>query len=122
MATKKILIQIEANAAEANAVLGKVKKSLDGVAGAQVKMTKGTKDNSKQTGLHNAILMETSRLASDVSYGFTAVANNLGQLVDLFKMSANSAGGVTGALRNLISVQALFANYRWYSLVISKFR
>ncbi len=107
MATKKILIQIEANAAEANAVLGKVKKSLDGVAGAQVKMTKGTKDNTKQTGLHNAILMETSRLASDVSYGFTAVANNLGQLIDLFKMSANSAGGVTGALRNLIKISSI---------------
>lgn len=108
MATKKILIQIEANAAEANAVLKKVKTSLDGVAGANVKMSKSAKGANRETGLHNAILMETSRLASDVSYGFTAVANNLGQLIDLFKMTSNSASGVTGALKNLFKIQSLF--------------
>ena len=107
MATKKILIQIEANAAEANAVLNKVKKSLDGVAGANVKMSKSAKGANRETGLHNAILMETSRLASDVSYGFTAIANNLGQLIDLFKMTSNSASGVMGAFKNLFKIQSL---------------
>jgi hypothetical protein len=55
------------------------------------------------SGLNNAILLETSRLASDANYGFTGMANNLGQLVSLFQISAQNAGGFGKALKQLKS-------------------
>lgn len=59
-------------------------------------------NNMKATsGLNNAILLETSRLASDASYGFQGIANNLGQLVNLFQISAKNAGGLVASLKQL---------------------
>lgn len=55
------------------------------------------------SGLNNAILLETSRLASDANYGFTGMANNLGQLVNLFQISAQNAGGFGEALKRIKS-------------------
>lgn len=37
------------------------------------------------SGLTNAIILETGRLASDASFGFTAIANNLSQVLFLFQ-------------------------------------
>lgn len=37
------------------------------------------------SGLTNAVILETGRLASDASYGFTAIANNLSQVLFLFQ-------------------------------------
>lgn len=54
-----------------------------------------------QSGLNNAILLETSRLASDASYGFQGMANNLGQLVSLFFSFTKTAGGVVESLKQL---------------------
>jgi len=54
-----------------------------------------------QSGLNNAILLETSRLASDASYGFQGIANNLGQLVSLFFSFTKTAGGVAESLKQL---------------------
>jgi len=54
-----------------------------------------------QAGLNNAILLETSRLASDASYGFQGMANNLGQIVSLFFSFTKTAGGVVNSLIQL---------------------
>ena len=54
-----------------------------------------------QAGLNNAILLETGRLASDVNFGFTAIANNLSQVVTLFSSFVRTSDGVTGAFREL---------------------
>lgn len=54
-----------------------------------------------QSGLNNAILLETSRLASDASYGFQGMANNLGQIVSLFFSFTKTAGGTLNSLKQL---------------------
>jgi len=54
-----------------------------------------------QAGLNNAILLETSRLASDAGYGFTAIANNLSQVISLFFSFSKTAGSVGAALSQL---------------------
>lgn len=54
-----------------------------------------------QAGLNNAILLETGRLASDVNFGFTAIANNLSQVVTLFSSFVRTSDGVKGAFREL---------------------
>ncbi len=59
------------------------------------------------SGLNNAILMETSRLASDASFGFTAIANNVSQLVNLLQSQVQATGSLSTTFRRLISVQSL---------------
>ncbi len=54
-----------------------------------------------QSGLNNAILLESGRLASDASFGFTAIANNLSQLISLFQSYSRTAGGFTASLKEL---------------------
>ena len=66
-----------------------------GKTAAQLKATK------TQAGLNNAILLESGRLASDASYGFTAMANNLSQLVSLFGSFAKTSGGMLASLKDL---------------------
>jgi len=59
------------------------------------------------SGLNNAILMETSRLASDASFGFTAIANNISQLVNLLQAQVQATGSLSTTFSRLISVQSL---------------
>lgn len=59
------------------------------------------------SGLNNAILMETSRLASDASFGFTAIANNISQLVNLLQSQVQATGSLSTTFSRLISVQSL---------------
>ena len=59
------------------------------------------KASKTQAGLNNAILLESGRLASDASYGFTAMANNLSQLVSLFGSFAKTSGGLVASLKDL---------------------
>ncbi len=66
-----------------------------------VDMAKGIKAGRTQSGLNNAILLETGRLASDASYGFTAIANNLSQVVSLFGSFVKTQGSVGASLREL---------------------
>jgi len=61
----------------------------------------GTKQFRTQAGLNNAILLETGRLASDASYGFTAIANNLSQIVSLGGSFVNTTGSLGSALGEL---------------------
>ena len=108
MASKKILIQVDVTTKSAEVQINKVVDSMNKLEGTTAKLSSTTKKNSASAGLHNAILMESGRLASDLNYGFTAIANNLGQLFSLFQASADSAGGLTAAFGKLISIQALF--------------
>jgi hypothetical protein len=66
-----------------------------------VNMANGLKQNRAQSGLNNAILLETSRLASDAGYGFTAIANNLSQVINLFSSFTKTAGGVVNSFKLL---------------------
>jgi hypothetical protein len=60
-----------------------------------------TKKGRAQSGLNNAILLESGRLASDAGYGFTAMANNLSQVVTLFASFAKTNGGVIASFKEL---------------------
>jgi hypothetical protein len=108
MASKKILIQVDVTTKSAEVQINKVVDSMKKLNDTTVKVNKSTQKNSASAGLHNAILMESGRLASDLNYGFTAIANNLGQLFSLFQASADSADGLGAAFKKLLSVQALF--------------
>ncbi len=108
MASKKILIQVDVTTKSAEVQINKVIASMGKLEGATTKVSTAQKKNSASAGLHNAILMESGRLASDLNYGFTAIANNLGQLFSLFQASADSAEGLGAAFKKLLSIQALF--------------
>ena len=70
-------------------------------AAAALQVAAATKQVKTTSGLNNAILLESGRLASDAAYGFQGIANNLGQLVSLFQISAKNAGGFGAALRQV---------------------
>ena len=101
MATKKILIQIQVGAKDANIAVSKVEKSLQGLSDAQMKVVETTKKARAQSGLNNAILLETGRLASDASFGFTAIANNLSQVVTLLSSFIETNGSAIESFKQL---------------------
>lgn len=101
MASKKILIQVDVTTKSAEVQINKVVSSMKQLDGAQVKLIETQKKGRAQSGLNNAILLETGRLASDASYGFTAIANNLSQVVTLFASFAETNGGVVASLNEL---------------------
>jgi hypothetical protein len=76
-------------------------KSQLGLASATGLTAKQMKASRAQSGLNNAILLETGRLASDASYGFTAIANNLSQVVSLMTSFAETSGGLGKSLKSL---------------------
>lgn len=84
------------------------KAAVDALAASQLRQAKSSKTARTNAGLNNAIIAESARLASDASYGYTAIANNLGQLISLFSASANAAGGLSSAFTALLSIQSLF--------------
>lgn len=94
---KEQIIADEKSAIQKRALIA----SLKAEAAAQMNAAAATNNAKATSGLNNAILLETSRLASDASYGFTAIANNLGQLVNLFQISASNAGGFIATLKQL---------------------
>ena len=75
--------------------------SLKEQARAEMMATSSSKQLKATSGLNNAILLETSRLASDASFGFQGMANNIGQLVSLFQISAQNAGGFAATIKEL---------------------
>jgi len=78
-----------------------IAKSELGYSDAVGKTAAQLKASKTQAGLNNAILLESGRLASDASYGFTAMANNLSQLVSLFGSFAKTSGGMLASLKDL---------------------
>ncbi len=103
---QEVLVRILVDSGKATQSVRQVKKSFDGLEKSISKVQKKTKDPKETTGIDNAILMETSRLASDASFGFTAMANNLGQLVNLFKISKDATGSYAASLGKLINFQS----------------
>jgi len=81
-------------------------KSLTQQAASQLALANATDKTRTTSGLNNAILMETSRLASDASYGFTAIANNLSQLINLFKASKDATGSFMTSIKSLFTAQS----------------
>ena len=77
------------------------KQEIDLLAASQLKASGAFRKGRAQAGLNNAILLETGRLASDASFGFTAMANNLSQLVSLFGSFAETNGGVVKSFKEL---------------------
>lgn len=102
---KKILVEFQL--IDKKASVSKTTASMSNLGKATQKTNKGFKDNTASAGLNNAILMETSRLASDASYGFIGIGNNLSQLVNLFQMSAKSAGGMLASFKKLFTFNAV---------------
>ena len=81
-------------------------KSLTQQAASQLALANATDKTRTTSGLNNAILMETSRLASDASFGFTAIANNLSQLINLFKASKDATGSFSQSIKSLFTAQS----------------
>ena len=103
---QEVLVRILVDGGKATQSVRQVKKSFDQLEKSVSKVQKRGKDPKATAGIDNAILMETSRLASDASFGFTAIANNLSQLINLFKVSKDATGSYTASLKNLISIQS----------------
>jgi hypothetical protein len=102
MASKKILVTVQVSAGAAPAEVKKVEDALGKLSTAQVKVNKATEKGRAQSGLNNAILLETGRLASDASFGFTAIANNLSQVISLFQSFARTNGGFIKSMGTLL--------------------
>ena len=104
MADKKV-IAIEIKVTEKNAAkaVNVTKKAVDGLANSTERLARANNKNRAQSGLNNAILIETGRVASDASYGIQGVANNIGRLTELFQEFSRTGGegGVLGAFRQL---------------------
>jgi len=101
MASKKILIQVDITTKSAEVNVDKVVNKLNQLEGATTRVTKATEKGRAQSGLNNAILLETGRLASDASFGFTAIANNLSQVVTLFASFVETNKGVIASFKEL---------------------
>lgn len=98
---KRIIIRIDVVEKTASANINKTKKSVDELAKSTQRLAARTSKNKAESGLNNAILMETGRLASDASFGFQGMANNLGQIVSLIQISSKNSGGFATALKDL---------------------
>jgi hypothetical protein len=105
---QEVLVRILVDGGGATRNVNKVKESFNKLERSVNRVQKKGKDPNANAGIDNAILMETSRLASDASFGFTAMANNLGQLVNLFRMSKDASGSYAASIKNLLKVQNLF--------------
>ena len=101
MASKKILIQVDITTKSAEVNVDKVVNKLNQLEGATTKVTKATQKGRAQSGLNNAILLETGRLASDAAYGYTAIANNLSQVITLFSSFIETNKSVVASFKQL---------------------
>ena len=104
MADKKV-IAIEIKVTEKNAAraVKSTKKAVDGLADSTERLARANNKNRAQSGLNNAILIESGRVASDAAYGIQGMANNIGRIIELGQEFArtNKDRGMGGALRDL---------------------
>ncbi len=104
MASKKVLIEIGVIDKNVSPSLSKAKKGVDELANSTGRLRKANKDNRAQSGLNNAILIESGRVASDAAYGIQGVANNIGRIIELGQEFARTnKGGMGAALKDLKS-------------------
>ena len=96
-AQRQQIINDEKSAIQKRALITQLKLQ----AAAEMNVAAATGKGRAQSGLNNAILLETGRLASDAAYGFTAMANNLGQIVSLFSSFVETNKGVVASFKEL---------------------
>lgn len=103
MADKKIIaIEIKVTDRNASKVIKTTTKSVDGLAASTERLSRANTKGRAQSGLNNAILIETGRVASDAAYGMQGIANNLGRLLELGQEFARTGkGGFLGAFKEL---------------------
>jgi len=104
MADKKIIsIDIKVSERNASKAINTTKKAVDGLADSTERLSRANNKNRAQSGLNNAILIESGRVASDAAYGIQGVANNIGRLIELGQEFArtNKDKGIGGALKDL---------------------
>lgn len=102
MASKKVLIEIGVIDKNVSPSLSKAKKGVDELATSTNKLAKANKGNRAQSGLNNAILIESGRVASDAAYGIQGMANNIGRIIELGQEFARTnKGGMGAALQDL---------------------
>jgi len=101
MASKKIMVDIMVVDKNATRTINKTAKAVDNLSDSQQVLNTRTQKGKATSGLNNAILLETSRLASDASFGLQGMANNIGQIASLFQVSAANSGGFINALRDV---------------------
>ena len=95
--------ELEALTAELKLALQRksTKIQVQELAAAQMRAAGANKSARAQAGLNNAILLETGRLASDASFGFTAIANNLSQVVSLTQSFVRTNGSAIDSFKQL---------------------
>jgi hypothetical protein len=104
MADKKIIsIDIKVSERNASKAINTTKKAVDGLADSTERLSRANNKNRAQSGLNNAILIESGRVASDAAYGIQGMANNIGRIIELGQEFArtNKDKGMGGALRDL---------------------
>tara|TARA_R100001460_G_scaffold24543_1_gene49297 strand:+ start:4195 stop:6156 length:1962 start_codon:yes stop_codon:yes gene_type:complete len=101
MASKKIMVDIMVVDKNATRTINKTAKAVDGLSKSQDILNTRTKTGKATSGVNNAILLETSRLASDASFGLQGMANNIGQIASLFQISAKNSGGFINAIKDV---------------------
>ena len=104
---QEILVNISVNSGKAVANVKNVDRSFKNLSKTVQRIQKQGQSERATAGIDNAILIETSRLASDVNFGFTAIANNLSQLINLFKQGNQAAGGFAARIKSLLRFQNL---------------
>jgi len=101
MASKKIMVDIMVVDKNATRTINKTAKAVDGLSKSQDILNTRTATGKATSGVNNAILLETSRLASDASFGLQGMANNIGQIASLFQISAKNSGGFINAIKDV---------------------
>ena len=104
MADKKVIaIEIKVTERDAARAVKTTKKAVDGLADSTERLARANNKNRAQSGLNNAILIESGRVASDAAYGIQGMANNIGRLIELGQEFArtNKERGIGGALSDL---------------------
>jgi len=100
---KTIMIKIDVSEKNASKRIQNTKKAVDDLADSTERLARANNQNRAQSGLNNAILIETGRVASDAAYGIQGIANNVGRLLELGQEFSRTGGkgGFAGAFKEL---------------------
>ncbi len=91
------ILEKTVNAADFN----KFKSGLDKVTKSQQTLKNSMQQTSDKTGAATSAVLELGRVVQDAPYGIRGMANNITQLVSQMAFATKSAGGFTGALKQM---------------------